>query len=113
MTYGGFDHHGNALSGRPTIEDFFNETNDNGFRTRPIGAYEPIYIAGYVMDKLTFDDIIFNVFAGEAGLKRCKLLRSDRLQQLPPLTSPPQRTQRPPLGHSLDCHSATIAPKRV
>ena len=61
VNYGGFDHHGNSLSGRPTIEDFFNETNDNGFRTRPIGAYEPIYIAGYVMDKFTFDDIIFNV----------------------------------------------------
>ena len=61
VTYGGFDHHGNSLSGRPTIEDFFNETNDNGYRTRPIGAYEPIYIAGYVMDKFTFDDIIFNV----------------------------------------------------
>ena len=61
VNYSGFDHHGNALNGRPTIEDFFNETNDNGFRTRPIGAYEPIYIAGYVMDKFTFDDIIFNV----------------------------------------------------
>ena len=61
VNYSGFDHHGNALTGRPSIEDFFNETNDNGFRTRPVGAYEPIYIAGYVMDKFTFDDIIFNV----------------------------------------------------
>ena len=61
VTYSGFDHHGNALTGRPSIEDFFNETNDNGYRTRPVGAYEPIYIAGFVMDKFTFDDIIFNV----------------------------------------------------
>ncbi|MCH2197486.1 MAG: carboxypeptidase-like regulatory domain-containing protein [Flavobacteriales bacterium] len=61
VLYSGYDHHGNKLNGRPTIEDFFNETNDQGFRTRPIGAYEPIYIAGYVMDKFTFDDIIFNV----------------------------------------------------
>ncbi|MFM1931533.1 MAG: hypothetical protein RL226_836 [Bacteroidota bacterium] len=61
VLYSGYDAHGNKQRGRPTIEDFFNETNDNGFRTRPIGAYEPVYIAGYIMDKFTFDDIIFNV----------------------------------------------------
>ena len=61
VNYSGYDAHGNKTRGRPSIEDFFNETNDDGFRTRPIGAYEPIYIAGYIMDKFTFDDIIFNV----------------------------------------------------
>ncbi|MEY3010344.1 MAG: hypothetical protein RLZZ314_986 [Bacteroidota bacterium] len=61
VSYGGYDPYGNRTSGRPTIEDFFNETNDAGYNTRPIGAYEPIYIAGYIMDKFTFDDIIFNV----------------------------------------------------
>lgn len=62
VNYSGFDHHGNRLTGRrPTIEDFFNARNEDGYRTRPIGAYEPIYIAGYIMDKFTFDDIIFNV----------------------------------------------------
>ena len=62
VNYSGYDPYGNRIrSGRPTIEDFFNETNDAGYNTRPIGAYEPIYIAGYVMDKFTFDDIIFNV----------------------------------------------------
>ena len=25
------------------------------------GAFEPIYIAGYIMDKFAFDDLIFNV----------------------------------------------------
>ncbi len=62
VNYSGFDAYGNRTRGRrPTIEDFFNQTNDNGFRTRPVGAYEPVYIAGYIMDKFTFDDIIFNV----------------------------------------------------
>lgn len=62
VLYQGFDVHGNRVRGnRPSIEDFFNETNDDGFRSRPIGAYEPVYIAGYIMDKFTFDDIIFNV----------------------------------------------------
>jgi outer membrane receptor protein involved in Fe transport len=62
VLYQGYDSNGNRIRGnRPSIEDFFNATNDEGFRTRPIGAYEPIYIAGYAMDKFTFDDIIFNV----------------------------------------------------
>ncbi|MCB0760730.1 MAG: carboxypeptidase-like regulatory domain-containing protein, partial [Flavobacteriales bacterium] len=61
VSYYGYDHHGNRTSGRPTLEDFFNETNERGNYTRPIGAYEPIYMAGYVMDKFSFDDIIFNV----------------------------------------------------
>ena len=43
------------------MEDFFNEKNEAGYFTRPIQAFEPIYISGYVMDKFTFDDIIFNV----------------------------------------------------
>lgn len=61
VNYSGFDAWGNKINGRPTIEDFFNKTDDEGYNTRPIGAYEPIYISGYVMDKFTFDDIIFNV----------------------------------------------------
>jgi hypothetical protein len=61
VNYSGYDPYGNKVTGRPTIEDFFNKTNDAGYNTRPIGAYEPIYIAGYIMDKFTFDDIIFNV----------------------------------------------------
>ncbi|MGB1076383.1 MAG: carboxypeptidase-like regulatory domain-containing protein [Flavobacteriales bacterium] len=61
VTYSGYDPYGNKLNSRPTIEDFFNEKNEAGYYTRPIQAYEPIYIAGYVMDKFTFDDIIFNV----------------------------------------------------
>ncbi len=61
VNYSGFDPYGNKVTGRPTLEDFFTETNDDGYYTRPIQAFEPIYISGYVMDKFTFDDIIFNV----------------------------------------------------
>jgi len=62
VTYFGYDHLGNKLTGaRPSLEDFFNEEDENGYKTRPIGAYEPIYISGYLMDKFSFDDIIFNV----------------------------------------------------
>lgn len=61
VNYYGFDPYGNKTSGNPTLEEFFNDQNENGYRTRAIGAYQPIYMAGYVMDKFAFDDIIFNV----------------------------------------------------
>jgi len=62
VSYYGYDYKGDRQTGgRPTIDDFFTERDENGDLTRPIGAFEPIYIAGYIMDKFTFDDIIFNV----------------------------------------------------
>jgi hypothetical protein len=64
VTYFGYDHKGNRVRGRPTIEDFFTETKtlgDNTYFTRPIGAFQPNYISGYLMDKFAFDDLIFNV----------------------------------------------------
>jgi hypothetical protein len=62
VSYYGYDYKGNRLRGsRPTIDDFFNQRDANGNLTRPRGAFEPIYIAGYIMDKFAFDDIIFNV----------------------------------------------------
>lgn len=62
VEYYGYDHTGNKLTGsRPSIDDFFQATDEFGVKTRPIGAFEPIYISGYIMDKFAFDDIIFNV----------------------------------------------------
>ncbi len=60
-TFYGYDHTGNKLNRNPSFEDFFNERDDNGQLTRAVGAFQPIYIAGYIMDKFAFDDIIFNV----------------------------------------------------
>jgi len=62
VNYYGYDYTGERITGRsPTVNDFFNERDANGDLTRPRGAFEPIYIAGYIMDKFAFDDIIFNV----------------------------------------------------
>ena len=61
VNYSGYDPYGNKTTNRPTLEDFFNETNADGYHTRPIQAFEPIYISGYIMDKFTLDDIIFNI----------------------------------------------------
>lgn len=61
VTYYGYDHTGNKLNYKPTLEDFFNKTDENGLRTRPIAPFEPNYMAGYIMDKFQFRDLIFNV----------------------------------------------------
>ncbi|MFZ4784781.1 MAG: TonB-dependent receptor domain-containing protein [Flavobacteriales bacterium] len=64
VTYFGYDHTGKKTRGRTTIDDFFNEQYNlggNSYYSRSIGAFEPIYTSGYIMDKFAFDDLIFNV----------------------------------------------------
>ncbi len=60
--YYGYDYTGKPLKGKPSFDDFFTETIEGTeFKARPIGAFEPVYVSGYIMDKFAFDDIIFNV----------------------------------------------------
>ncbi len=69
VSYYGYDAYGNKLKGKkPTIDDFFTQTYRLGnsdaspsYFNRSVGAFEPIYTAGYLMDKFAFDDLIFNV----------------------------------------------------
>ncbi len=60
----GYDYTGRKLTKRPSFSDFFNDYkmigNDTAY-SRLQAPYQPIYVAGYVMDKFAFDDIIFNV----------------------------------------------------
>jgi outer membrane receptor protein involved in Fe transport len=59
--YRGYDYKGNKLNYKPSFEDFFYAVDENGNYTRPIGNYEPIYMAGYIQDKFAFKDLIFNI----------------------------------------------------
>ncbi len=61
VSYFGYDAYGEKLTSNPTLEDFFTETNDLGFKTRPISAFKPNYLAFYIQDKFAFDDLIFRV----------------------------------------------------
>lgn len=61
VSYFGYDYTGEKLDSKPAFEDFFNATDEFGNNTRAIGAFEPIYIAGYIQDKFAFRDLIFNV----------------------------------------------------
>lgn len=60
VNYYGYDHHGNRTSGA-SLNDFFNKTDALGNKTREIDAFKPIYIAGYIQDKFSINDLIFNV----------------------------------------------------
>ena len=57
----GYDHTGKVLSKQPSLDDFFNAKDSYGNYTRQIGAFQPIYMAGYIQDKFAFKDLIFNV----------------------------------------------------
>lgn len=60
VNYFGYDIYGQKLRGSWSLEDFFNKKDANGQFSRNIGAFQPVYIAGYIMDKFSFRDLIFN-----------------------------------------------------
>ena len=62
--YYGYTYDGSRKYGfteRPTLEQFFEERDQEGILTRPIAAQQPIYMAGYIQDKFAFKDLIFNI----------------------------------------------------
>jgi len=61
VTAQGYDYKGDKLDSKPSFSDFWNQTDDDGNYTRPFGAFEPIYMAGFIQDKFAFKDLIFNL----------------------------------------------------
>lgn len=64
VSYNGYDYTGKKLKGQVNFNDFFTATETvNGikYNTRPIGAFNPNYIAGYVMDQFRFQKMKFNI----------------------------------------------------
>tara|TARA_A100001388_G_scaffold277506_1_gene269049 strand:- start:1377 stop:5039 length:3663 start_codon:yes stop_codon:yes gene_type:complete len=61
ISYYGYDYKGDELNSAASIDDFFFDRNDNNDFSRNIGAFEPIYTAGYIQDKFAFDDLIFSI----------------------------------------------------
>jgi hypothetical protein len=64
VSYYGYDHTGKKVKGTTDIDKYFSEFDENGNYKRFIGAFQPVYISGYLMDKFAFKDIVFN-----AGLR--------------------------------------------
>ncbi len=63
VTYYGYDHTGKRVNSYNTgwLNDFFNAKDQYGNFTRPIAPFQPIYVAGFIQDKFSFDDLVFNV----------------------------------------------------
>jgi hypothetical protein len=61
INYYGYDQTGKKVKGNTDISKYFNEYDENGNYKRFIGAFQPVYISGYIMDKFAFKDIVFNV----------------------------------------------------
>lgn len=61
LTYYGYDYAGNKQKQNVSFDEFFTGKDANDNYTRNIGAFNPIYMAGYVQDNFDFRDIKFNV----------------------------------------------------
>lgn len=59
--YYGYDAYGNKLNYKPSFDDYFNKQDANGNFSRHIAPYQPIYMAGYILDKFDYRDLKFNV----------------------------------------------------
>jgi len=61
VSYYGYTYDGKQQTGNVNFNDYWTKKDANGNYTRPIGAFSPNYIAGYIMDKFTYRDVHFNI----------------------------------------------------
>ncbi len=59
--YYGYDPYGNEITSKIEMDDFLTDSLANGILKREVGAFEPIYMAGYIQDKFFVRDLVFNV----------------------------------------------------
>ncbi|MBL0102443.1 MAG: TonB-dependent receptor [Bacteroidetes bacterium] len=63
VNYYGFDYTGNMQTGNASwdLNDFYVNRDDKNNLLRKVDAFRPTYLAGYIEDKFTYNDIIFNI----------------------------------------------------
>ena len=61
VNYYGYTYTGQQQTGTVNFNDFWTKKDENGNYTRPIGAFTPNYIAGYLLDKFEYKNIVFNL----------------------------------------------------
>jgi len=59
--YEGYTYSGGTQTGSVNFNDFWSAKDANGNYTRPLGAFSPNYIAGYIQDNFNYKDVHFNV----------------------------------------------------
>ena len=55
VSYSGYDYMGNKVTGKTSLDEYFHREN------MKLGAWQPIYMAGYIQDQFLFKDLIFNI----------------------------------------------------
>jgi hypothetical protein len=61
VNYYGYDYLGNQVGTSTSFNDFFNDVDENGRKTRPVAPFAPIYAAGYIQDNFRYNDMLFNI----------------------------------------------------
>jgi hypothetical protein len=61
VSYYGYDPYSNRTSERSQFDDFFSAKDEFGNPTRPIDAFRPVYVAGYIEDQFEFRHINFRI----------------------------------------------------
>lgn len=65
VKYYGYDHTGKKTTENPTFEDFFTDYYvdqvGNVQYYRNIAPFQPTYMSGYIQDKFSFNDLVFNI----------------------------------------------------
>lgn len=59
--YFGYTYTGGKQNGTVNFNDFWTQKDADGNYTRPIGAFTPTYIAGYIQDRFDYKDLHFNI----------------------------------------------------
>lgn len=61
VNYSGYDYTGKLQSSNSSFNDFFTKKDASGRYIRPIGAFQPNYIAGYIQDNFEVGRARFNL----------------------------------------------------
>jgi hypothetical protein len=61
ILYYGYDYLGNKLTSKPSLSDYYTALDGTNNYSRQWGAFQPIYVAGYIQDRFTLNDITFNI----------------------------------------------------
>ncbi len=60
-SYYGYGYAGQTQTGTVNFNDFWTQKDANGNYTRPIAAFSPNMVSGYILDKFEYKNILFNI----------------------------------------------------
>jgi Carboxypeptidase regulatory-like domain/TonB-dependent Receptor Plug Domain len=86
VSYYGYTYTGGEQTGTVNFNDYWTKKDANGDYTRPVAAFNPNYLAGYIQDKFRFEDIKFNIGVRVDRYSANTKILSDPYSEYPELT---------------------------